>query len=272
MRTFNNRFVCYGMLLIIMQSTLFCGCFSALHQGQVQDGDSMALALRPLDRKFVSQYDGFSITELKAADIRASMAFRHGWAPSKKGEIGASIGILVDFNDKPFSDLPPDITRFYGLPSLLTRGSVYLQFPKNSLFDAGYGVEFGIWPPVFPLIPYVVVSRNFLTRFTLYGEVRRIPFHDELRSSAGGQRNPIHFVPTFGVKFNLFKHFSLFVEMNRWTPKLIGCERKCSPYAGPIAIEHDCYGEYERYETYYECKYKSFSESPPAMAVGVVFH
>ena len=57
-------------------ATLLSGCYSSMHQAQVTDGYSMALAFRPIHREFVYSH-GFALPEWSANDIIASTAFRH---------------------------------------------------------------------------------------------------------------------------------------------------------------------------------------------------
>jgi hypothetical protein len=187
---------------------LFSGCFSSLHQGQVTDGYSVALAFLPVHHEFES--GGFAKSEVH--DIRASMALRRGRVPSKKGETGHSIGIRIDL-DAPKKRDDPDIIV---ATSASIRGSYYHQFPKNSFLDAGIGGEFGIVPPVIPLIPYAVISRNLGPHFTLYSEVRAI---------FPGPFDNYSIAPTLGAKFDISKYSALFVEMNLFIhSELRGCK------------------------------------------------
>ena len=137
-RKLAGRCIASIFLVNIGFAILLSGCYSysALHQGQVVDGHSTALALRPLHREFV--YGWWE--SYQASDTRATLAFRRGRAPSKKGETGYSIGILADLGISPeVSKADPD--EIYDDFPVLLRGSYYHQLPKNSLLDAGIGGE-----------------------------------------------------------------------------------------------------------------------------------
>ena len=184
---------------------LFSGCYSSLHQGQVIDGPNMAFALRPLHRGFLS---GFSMQGAEELDAKVSIALRYGWASSGKRNEGHSFGLLFDLVDSSgalpdeWHVGPPKPYSFFGI-----RGDYYCQiwhipftFPKNFFLDGGIGVEFPSNPPP-PGIPYVVISGDLSSHFTLYGEART-------GMGIGG------IVSTFGAKFEVSKFFSLFSEVN----------------------------------------------------------
>ena len=223
------------------------------------DGYSMTFALRPLHREFV--YEGFSFadTDLQANDTIASMELRFGRAPLRKGEQGYSMGILVDWNAAERKIIQStSIDNDYG--PLLVRGSYYYQFPKNSFLDIGVGGEFGFWPPVVPLIPYVVIGRNLGTRFTLYGEVRTA-FPPVVTENVPRNKHALIvgdnlIVPTLGARFGVSKNFSLLAEASLF-PKLVDCGN---------AFNRPSYG------MTLPCEYKSPLEVAPVIGVGIVCH
>ena len=219
---------------------LFSGCYSysALHQGQVQDGYSMALAFRHPRHEFV--YSDF--VQDHPGNIVASLAVRFGHAPSKKGEVGYSIGIIADVGSPTEVHVAPNThtgvnddmsssSRF-----AFPRGSVYYQFPKNSFFDAGIGVEMP------PLVPYLAFSRSLGSRFMLYGEVR---------ATYGHTTDVVNLiVPTLGARFSLFRGLSFFCEMSL-APELLDCR-----YARDGSTL---------------CEYRSALEAMPVMGIGFAF-
>jgi len=147
-----------------------------MHQGQVTDGPNMTFALRHLPKK--------------GSDIVASTAFRHGWNGYEIGERGHLIGIVFDFIELP--KLSP-----------IVRGNYYCQFRQNSNLDFGLGGEFGIWPPVVPIMPYAVISKNMSTHFTVYSEVKiAVPFI-----------MPLMIFPTVGLRTDI-SPFTFFTESN----------------------------------------------------------
>jgi hypothetical protein len=244
---------------------LFSSCYSSLHQGQVTDGYSMTFVFRPLHRRFIYEGFSFAITDLQANDTIASMGLRLGWAPSKKGEPGYSVGILVDWNAAETEMIQPDNSDDFGTFSvndpgpLLVRGSFYYQFPKNSFLDVGVGGEFGVWYPVVPLIPYVVISRNLGTRFTLYSEVRTA-FPPVITENAPRNKHALIvgnnlIVPTLGAKFDFSRNLSLLAEMS-FFPKLVGCGN---------AFETPHYG------ASLPCEYESPLKVAPVMGAGIMF-
>jgi hypothetical protein len=237
---------------------LLSGCYSSMHQAQVIDGYSMTFAFRPLHREFV--YEGFSFaeTDLQANDTIASMALRFGRAPSKKGEQGYSIGILVDWSVSPeVAKTNADIQ--YSLP-FLVRGSYYYQFPKNSFLDVGIGGEYGVFPPIVPLIPYVAISRDLGTRFTLYSEIRTA-FPPVVTENVPRNKHTLIvgdnlIVPTLGARFDVSRNFSLLAEASLF-PELINCGN---------VINRIGYGRI------LPCEYKSPLEVAPVIGVGIVCH
>jgi hypothetical protein len=204
---------------------------------------------------------GFALPEWSANDIIASAAFRYGHAPSKKGEMGYSAGILLDWS------VPPEATRTnpdikHPFP-LLARGSCYLQFPKNSLLDAGIGTEFGIWPPMFPLTIYAAMSRDLGTRFTAYGEVRvAVPPATPRNRHALIIGDNYLVVPTLGARYDFSEDLSFIAEMSLF-PKLVYCETTYTQVDGRIY-----YDEPEEME----CTYKSPLEVAPVIGVGIIRH
>ncbi|MBM3241679.1 hypothetical protein FJZ31_35825 [Candidatus Poribacteria bacterium] len=176
-------------VLNIIFVLMFCGCYSSMQQGQVTDGPNITFALHPLNH--ATDFYTFPNGENRVyVDAVGSMVFRYGWVASQESELGHSIGLLFDW-------VKEEIEPF-------VRGNYYCQFPKNSyFFNVGIGGEFGIWFPVFPLFPYVVISRDLGTRFTVYSEVR-----------TAYPSKHYWVVPTLGVGFDVSKHFSLFGEVN----------------------------------------------------------
>lgn len=239
---------------------LFSGCYSSMHQAQVTDGCSMALTLRPLHREFVYAC-GFAIPEWGASDIIASTAFRYGHAPPKKEEIGYSIGILVDWSvPSEVTRTNPDINHLF---PLLVRGSCYLQFPKNSVLDAGIGTEFGMWPPLFPLITYAAMSRDLGARFTVYGEVRTaFPPATPRNKHALIVADDFLIVPTLGARYDISEDLSLTAEMSLF-PKLVDCETVYRQVDGRIY-----YNEPEDMQ----CEYRSPLKVAPVIGAGIVYH
>ena len=182
---------------------LFSGCYSAMHQAQVTDGPSITLALHPLHHEFTMRSDnmisanGGGCTR-EDFDIASSVAYRYGWSPSNPGDKGHSIGILIDGEAEPHH-------------GVWVRGSYFRQFPQNRHCDYGIGIEFGIYFPAFPLIPYLVISKNLGTRFTVYGEVRATWLPD--CSESPGKSTGL-LIPTLGGKLNINKHLSVFAMVN----------------------------------------------------------
>ena len=181
---------------------LFSGCYSAMHQAQVTDGPSITLALHPLHHEFTMRSDnmisanGGGCTR-EDFDIASSVAYRYGWSPSNPGDKGHSIGILIDGEA---------LHR-----QTWVRGSYFRQFPQNRHCDYGMGIEFGILFPVFPIIPYLVISKDLGTRFTVYGEVRATWLPDCSESS---NKSIGLLIPTLGGKLNINKRLSIFAEAN----------------------------------------------------------
>jgi hypothetical protein len=242
-----ERCIVMTFFLDIGFAILLSGCYSALHQGQVMDGYSMAFALRPSHREYAA--GGLAMTE--AHDIKASMAFRRGRAPSKEGEKGYSVGILVDWSASPeVAETNTDIDHSF---PLLVRCSYYYQFSKNPFLDVGIGGEYGVWPPIAPLIPYAVISRELGTRFMLYSEVRIWPSALYSEESAGLTvivRDNYLIVPTLGGKFDATKDLSLLAEISLF-PELLDCEHG--------------HGRTQ-------CEYRSSLAVAPVIGVGIVHH
>jgi len=138
-----------------------------------------------------------------------------------------------------------------------------MQFPKNSLLDAGIGTEFGIWPPVLPLIAYAAMSRDLGTRFTIYGEVRTaVPPANPRNKHALIVADDYLIVPTLGARYDISEDLSLTAEMSLF-PKLVDCETVYRQVNGRI---------YYNEPDDMQCEYRSPLEVAPVIGAGIVYH
>lgn len=176
------------LFLNIVFVVFLCGCYSALHHAQVIDGPSAAFAYRPLhDELWVGGIEG--LTSSERFESKSSAAFRYGWAASKMGDPGASLGLLVhQFAFEDDSDT-------------LVIGDGFIQAPKNSSLDLGIGIQLGGILEPDPFLSffnlYAAIGRNIGTGSDVYCELQLLPL-----------------AVTLGIQFRVIRNLSLFTEAN----------------------------------------------------------
>ena len=129
------------------------------------------------------------------------MALRGGRASSCEGELGTSVGLVLDrMNEYEYCHKKKKESFF------VFRLNPYVQFPKNPIVDCGIGGDIGLSS----LALYLALGRDIGNNFAIYNEIRYIM----------GIANAY----TVGCRINVFKHFSLFVETNIFAYPLLSEE------------------------------------------------